>query len=301
MKKALIAILVLMVCLFVYYTWSVAEQYNSGNATITDDVESIRISWTSGRVTFACHDGDTVIIEETADREIGGNDRMRWKMDGKTLVIEHDTPGFFDFLNFGKPAKTLTVTLPKGLRLKKAEIAATSADIDVPELTAEEIVIGSTSGDVNAALTASTVYGESTSGDVTLKLNGKTEKVKMGSTSGRLSLTVEQAGEVDLGTTSGGMTLEAENVGSVKIGSTSGDVSVRVKTFEKMEIGATSGSVNAELSAEPGFTAEVGTTSGDFSCSMPLTKNGNSWSCGDGSAKLKIGTTSGDVKLTEHK
>jgi len=167
--------LVLTVCLAGYYTWSVADGYTSGGATVTDAVETIDIRWTSGSVTVGYHDADTVILEEEAVRPIEGNDRLRWKLDGKTLVVEYNTPGFLDFLNFTKPSKALTVTLPKGIALKKADIIATSADIVVPELTAEEITIGSTSGDVKAEVTAPVVYGESTSGDVILKVNGKAD------------------------------------------------------------------------------------------------------------------------------
>ena len=129
MKKALILILVVMVCLVAYYTWSFADGgYTSGGATITDAVENIEINWTSGSVTVAYHDADTVILEETGDRPIEGDDRLRWKLDGKTLVVEYNTPGFFDFLSFTKPSKALTVTLSKGVTLKKADIIATSAD-----------------------------------------------------------------------------------------------------------------------------------------------------------------------------
>ena len=301
MKKVLIAVLVLMVCLAGYYTWSVADGYTSGGATVTDAVESIDIRWTSGSVTVEYHDANTVVLEEKADRPIEGDDRLRWKLDGKTLVVEYNTPGFFDFLSFTKPSKALTVTLPKGIALKKADIIATSADVIVPELAAEEITLGSTSGDVKAEVTAPVVYGESTSGDVTLKVNGKAENVKAGSTSGRLDLTLEEAEKADLGTTSGGITLEAGTVNEVKLGSTSGDIRVRVKAFDTMKIGTTSGSVDAELAAEPGFTAEISTTSGDFSSDLALSKAGNTWSCGDGSAKLEIGTTSGNVKLAELK
>lgn len=299
MKKALILVLAAMICLVAYYTWSFADgDFTSGNATITDEVESIEIDWTSGSVTVAYHDENTVILEETSDRPINGDDRMRWKMDGKTLVVEYNTPALFRFFS---PSKALTVTLPKGRNLKKAEIIATSADIRVPELTAGEIALGSTSGEVNATVSAPFVYGESTSGDVTLKVTGRTDQVKMGSTSGRLNLTLEEAEKAELGTTSGGIILEAGNVKQADLGSTSGDIHVKAGAFEQMKINATSGSVNAELSANPGFTAKVSQTSGDFDSTLALAKNGDTWSCGDGSAKLEIGTTSGDVRLTELK
>ena len=299
MKKALILVLAVMICLVAYYTWSFADgDFTSGNATITDEVESIDINWTSGSVTVTYHDADTVILEETSDRPINGDDRMRWKIDGKTLVVEYNTPVF---LRFSSPTKALTVTLPRGKSLKKADIIATSADIHVPELAAEEIALGSTSGDVEAAVTAPVVYGESTSGNVTLKVTGRTDVVKMGSTSGHLNLSLEEAEKAELGTTSGGIRMEAGSVKQADIGSTSGGISVKVNAFEQMKINATSGSVDAELSADPGFTAKVSQTSGAFDSALALTTNGDVWSSGDGNGKLEIGTTSGDVRLTELK
>ena len=242
MKKVLIAVLVLMICLAGYYTWSAADDYTSGGATVTDTVEELEISWTSGSVAVAYHDEDTVVLEETADRAINGNDRMRWKIDGKTLIVEYNTPGFLDFLNFSNPSKALTVTLPKGIRLKKADITVTSADITVPELAADEITLGSTSGSIRAEVTAPVVYADSTSGDVTLKVNGKADNVKMGATSGSLSLVLDEAEKADLGTTSGQVSLEAGNVKEAKLGTTSGGIRVKVKAFGEMKIGATSGS-----------------------------------------------------------
>ena len=299
MKKVLILVLAVVICLVAYYTWSFADGgFTSGNATITDEVENIDINWTSGSVTVAYHDADTVILEETSDRPIDGDDRMRWKIEGTTLVVEYNTPALFRFFS---PTKALTVTLPRGKSLKKAGIIATSADIHVPELSAEEIALGSTSGDVEAAVTAPVVYGESTSGDVTLKVTGRTDRVKMGSTSGRLNLTLEEAEKAELGTTSGGIRLEAGKVKQADLGSTSGGISVKANAFEQMKISSTSGSVDAELSADPGFTAKISQTSGDFDSALALAKNGDIWFCGDGSGKLEIGTTSGDIRLTELK
>ena len=38
-------------------------------------------------------------------------------------------------------------------------------------------------------------------------------------------------------------------------------------------------------------------TSGTFTSELPLSKNGNTYVCGDGSASCRIGTTSGDITL----
>ena len=85
--------------------------------------------------------------------------------------------------------------------------------------------------------------------------------------------------------------------GSVKAGSTSGRVDVELQKFSELNIGATSGDVTVYLPTEPGFSAKVSTTSGKLSYDLALTKNGDRYVCGDGSAKVEIGTTSGDVRI----
>ena len=197
------------------------------------------------------------------------------------------------------------------------KIDATSADISVPEMTAEEIRFDSTSGDVNAAVTTPDVSADSTSGDVTLKVNGRADRVKAESTSGKLSVTLEETDRAEMGTTSGGIRLALSGKAeSVKLHSTSGNIDAGIAAADKTEISSTSGSVSAELAAfgtlkidstsgvvtarlpgEPGFTCSVDTASGSFSSDLALTKDGNSYTCGDGSANAAIDTTSGDIRI----
>ena len=313
-QRLLAAVLILAACLIVYHDFAFAEgKYNSGEARITDAVESIDIRWVAGSVNVELHDADTVLLQETADREIKKEDQMRWRLEGKTLVVEFSK---FRLFNFFTPKKALTVTLPRNLHLKNAKISATSADITVPEMTAEELRLESTSGDIRVSAAAEKVFCEATSGDMTLKINGKAKNVKtgstsgnqtlilnetetaeMGSTSGKLTLAVEKAEKVRMGATSGTILLDAGQVGTADLGSTSGNIGVKAKAFEKISVGATSGDVTAELSAEPGFTARVDHTSGSFNNAIALSKHGNEWSCGNGSGQLKISTTSGDIQL----
>ena len=71
----------------------------------------------------------------------------------------------------------------------------------------------------------------------------------------------------------------------------------KTAAFRDLKIGSTSGTVTVKLPAEPGFTCRAGTTSGSFSSDIALTKNGSEYTCGDGSAKCTIDTTSGDIRI----
>ena len=59
----------------------------------------------------------------------------------------------------------------------------------------------------------------------------------------------------------------------------------------------------AALPETPGFTASLGTTSGSLEYTLPLSRSGDQYVCGDGSAQVEIHTTSGNIRVrpTEQK
>ena len=83
------------------------------------------------------------------------------------------------------------------------------------------------------------------------------------------------------------------------IGSTSGTVGVKIARIDTLKIGTTSGSVKAWQPAEPGFTAKLNTVSGHVEYDLPLAKQGDAYVCGDGSGRVSIGTTSGNITVAE--
>ena len=85
----------------------------------------------------------------------------------------------------------------------------------------------------------------------------------------------------------------------MKANSTSGNIYVMLGKMNSLDIDATSGNVTAALPAEPGFTAHVGTTSGAFNSDIALTRNGDDYVCGNGSVKVSIDTTSGNIRMEE--
>ena len=107
----------------------------------------------------------------------------------------------------------------------------------------------------------------------------------------------EKAGKIKAGTTSGTVEVQADQNDETKISCTSGTVRVTLKQLKELEIGTTSGNVQAYLPEEPGFKAKVGTTSGDFTTSIAMSRDGKEYTCGDGSGRVTISTTSGDVRI----
>ena len=270
-----------------------AEKYTAGGTEITGEVKNLYVNWTSGKVAVAYHAGNTVKLEEKADRALSEDEQLRWWLDGDTLRVQFSKPG----IRLNMPGKALTVTLPEGIALDSAELFATSGDLEIPTVKAKTLKLVSTSGDISAAAEAETADAGSTSGDIKLRMAGRTESVSAGSTSGSISVEAEKAGNIRAGSTSGGISIAAEEAGTVTAGSTSGGIYVSLRKTEKAEISSTSGSVTAALPEEPGFTAKVHTVSGSVSCDLEARRDGDRYIRGDGSVSVSIGTTSGNVRI----
>ena len=293
------------------------NKYTVGGGTVSGTVENLIVDWTSGQVNIEYHKGGDFIISETANRDLSEDDRLRWWLDGTTLRIRYAKSGLR--INFNLDKK-LTVSLPEGTVLKAADIGTTSADILVPGLAADEIRLGSTSGSISAVtvtekLTASSTSGGitveqktdvgavdlgSTSGSISCVLGGNASSVTASSTSGSISLAVAGSVEtVDIGSTSGCIYPDLASVGKAEFGSTSGCVSGSVSAFRDLKVGTTSGTVSLKLPTDPGFTCRVDTASGSFSSGLALTRSGNTYTCGDGTARCSINTSSGNILIEE--
>ena len=318
----IVCLLVVGACAWYMFGWSSgmtyanADKYTAGNATVTGSVNNLFIDWTEGSVKIEYHKGSGVIVSETASRALSEEEQLRWWLDGDTLRIRYARP---NFRVTSRLNKALTVSLPEGTVLKAADIGATSADITVPDLTADEIRLDSTSGDITAGTSAKKLTVASTSGDIRITQYadavdvsltstsggigctlGSAKSVRADSTSGAISLNLSKgADKVRLGSTSGNIYADFAFAGKAEISSTSGSVHAKVASFDELKIGSTSGSVTAQLPEKPGFTCSADTTSGSFDSALPLAKDGKKYVCGDGSAKCVIDTTSGDIRIEE--
>ena len=270
-----------------------AELYTSGDAEITGEIRNLDISWTAGKVTVVYGQSGKASVAEEAKRALSDGEKLQWRLDGNTLRVQFAKPG----IRWNMPEKELTVTLPRGAVLERAEIHTTSGEIEIPEMAADVLILDSTSGDIRAAAEVKNAEINATSGDQEIRLAGEAEIVRLNSTSGNIAAAVEKALVFEAASTSGGIRIEAAECREAKANSTSGDISVSLGKLEKLRIDATSGSVTAALPEAPGFTAEVHTTSGDFSSGIALARDGDRYTCGDGIAGVAIGTTSGNVRL----
>ena len=270
-----------------------ADQYTAGDTELSEEISNLDVSWTSGRVTVAYHPEKTVTLRESAKRPLSEDEKVQWWVDGDTLRIQFSKPG----IRMNMPEKELTITLPEGIFLQRTSIVTTSGEIEIPQLKTDALNLASTSGDIRAAAEVFKAELNSTSGDSQIRLTGRTEDLRINSTSGNLSAEAENAGIIDAGSTSGSIRISVSEAENVKAGSTSGSIETVLGKIGILNLAATSGNVTAALPAEPGFTAHIETTSGDVGFDHALTRNGKEYVCGDGSATVSISTTSGNVRL----
>ena len=315
------------------YSYVNAEKYTGGGAEIREAVRNLEIHWIDGAVRVEYHDADTVLLRETSEKTISEDMRLRWWLDGDTLKVQYAKPGLRLFTDLDK---VLTVTLPEGAALGRVSAEATSGDLDIPNIKADEVKLGTTSGEIRAGAEAGSLHADTTSGNQDLRTTGTVNEIRMESTSGSVALEAENIGKMEAKSTSGGVSVtvsgkadtmrvkstsgriaaevneameltaestsgdadvRAANAGEIRITSTSGKVRVGAGKMQKLSVATTSGDVTAALAQDPGFTAKVRTSSGDVSNTVALTASGDEYSCGDGSGKAEISTTSGNIRI----
>lgn len=276
------------------FSYANAEKYTAGDTELSGNIKKLEINWTSGKVNIAYHAEDTVTVKETADKSLEDKQKLRWWLDGDTLRIQYAKSS----INIGwNLKKELTVTLPEGMKLEEAKIALTSGALAAPDLKAEKVELGITSGSIDASAEAKTAAVNATSGKVMFRLKGDADRLTVHSTSGQLNLEAEKVKEVQAGSTSGKMELRVEEAGTVSAESTSASILADVKKADKLRISTTSGPVTAAVSPEPGFTANINTVSGNVNTDVAMTRNGNRYTCGDGSMEIDVNTVSGGIRI----
>ena len=228
-----------------------ADKYTVGDADISSAVENLEIDWISGKVNIQYHAGSGISLSETANRNISEDEKFRWRLDGITLRIQFAAPKLFSFNNL---QKTLTV---------------------------RSAILGSTSGNITlSAVSAENIDMKSTSGNLSLTLSGDVKKLHLDSTSGAILADLASADKAEFD-------------------STSGNMNVTLQSFSDLDLDATSGDITLKLPKAPGFTLDLDSRPSHLNSALALEKNGSKYTYGDGSARLRIETTSGNIRIEE--
>jgi hypothetical protein len=202
-----------------------------------------------------------------------------WGSDGEARLVVH------------VPRKSaVTVTLVSA----DCEVSGVAGDLKL------QSVSGDLQGDAGGDVRASTVSGG-------VRLTARAAKaIEVKTISGDIQLS-GGGGEVDIVTVSGNATLELAQVTRSRFKSISGDVTaaLALATDGQIESESVSGNVNLKFAGEPSAEFDVQSLSGDIkNCFGPKPVESHygpgsrlEFKNGDGHARVRINTKSGDVRL----
>lgn len=232
------------------------------------EVRSLSIAWAAGAATIRtgtdAETGGLILVREEASGSAKGLAPMQVELQSETLSIDYSRPYsiLFGCVPFNR--KRLEVVLPESAAqsLKRVDLNIASGSYELSGFNCEELDLSMASGTVSAnAVNTNNFVLDMASGNASFK--GSYGKV------------------LDISMTSGELSVE----------STANELPATT------EVNLMSGHLSLRLPKEPGFTATVDKTSGNFTCSYESRQQENRYIYGNGSCVIDIAMTSGSVEL----
>jgi lia operon protein LiaG len=197
---------------------------------------------------------------------------------------------------------TLTVSLPVDFHSSLALQTVSGSPDTVMPLTLSEFKFDSVSGDLDITdVTAGRVDLGTTSGRVSIDVTG-CDDFTFHSISGDLIADTDAA-RAEAATTSGRIRITGLT-GSLTAQSISGDINAAFDTLGDVQANDTSGSVTLQVPAGSTFSLDFSTVSGDFRSDFPITLTESSrmhikGSAGEGGPSVDVQTVSGNLRITD--
>ena len=284
LERVLTFAAVVAICIFIAgcsfasltnYVYDNGDQYTAGDRDISDAVTTIDIDYLSGDVTVVEADTDHISIRETSKKQLDDQRKVHSWVDGSTLYIRYCASA--KRLDLYDLDKKLTIEIPRDM-----ELANFRADIS--------------SGNVDAACTAKDIKVEASSGNIRMEQHGNSETIRLEASSGNVELIAENADKADLKASSGNITARADSIISFKSESSSGSGDFTfLKLPELSNIEASSGDITIYIPKDADLSAQISTSSGDLYSEIEFSKNDENYICGNGTNRMKIETSSGNV------
>ena len=189
----------------------------------------------------------------------------------------------------------LELTIPSDV--KEIIINSRSGDVDINDLSLENIEIVSNSGDYYLAnVEAINISLKSKSGDIELN-NVKAHKVNASSISGDINITGDSL-DIVATSTSGDIDADLLDITSLVAKSVSGDIDIDIKgSYRKVEGYTVSGDVDMQVNYAD-MTLYANTISGDIDIYPDYNSLGKSqYIIGEGRAQVSLETKSGDISI----
>jgi len=254
----------------------------TSNASIpAEGIRCIKVNWLSGHVDIARYDGDEIIFNESANRELHQDEMMRYKVSGNELKIafSEDDKKLMKGL-FNNLQKTLTLCIPKDLQV--LDVDTISAGIAVDTVTTEILKLKTISGSVSALnLTVS-------------------EEIKTNTVSGSIYIdNITTFREIDCNSVSGSIKLNGiKAFHNVKCNTVSGSINVQcMECPQNSKCNTVSGRIEISLPENNGFHATYTSVSGKMNCAFPCIIENKGYIYKEGGSELKFSTVSGGISI----
>lgn len=235
-----------------------------------DDITSLSVNWTAGRVTVRPHNGTDIQISEFSQRELRDGERMSLSVSGGTITVNFTEARVLRNM----PGKHLEVFIPHTLaaNLDDVNITTVSGRIELSEITAQTILARSTSGRVEARDTHA-------------------NELEARSVSGRVEVSDSSADILNINSTSGRLYMSGE-FGNVTARSVSGRIGfISAVIPSSLNASTTSGRISVTVPAGEPISIQQRTTSGRFTSEIPIITGGGA------DAQFNLSSTSGRIEI----
>ena len=256
-----------------------------------DNIDSLEIDWTSGRVYVGTHHGNEILITEFAQRGLRDGEELSLGVNDGTLSIQFTARRGVRLGN--TQSKQLEVLIPNAISQEFAslQIQTVSGRVEVSNIQADNFTVSTTSGRIELrSITADTLSARTTSGRIALYTTDA-ETIHLQTVSGRIEVTGTEAQSLRTQTTSGRHELSG-SFEDVNARSTSGRIEITSRIVpESLVAHATSGRLAITVPGGDAISVQHSTGSGRFSSAIPIITHGGA------DAQFRLSTSSGRITI----
>lgn len=267
------------------------------NQSIAGPIEEVIIDGLHADVTIMASDDDQVHVDYEIAKSVLGklSTEVNSRQEGKTLYVTVSATNRL-FRPSLDPVD-LTIQCPKFLKHLSCKTA--SGDIQLDELSFEELELHSLSGDINVGeVKATSIKVTCVSGDISLSdIQGD---LQLNSVSGDVDVEDHDGSALTVETVSGDIDYEG-SAQAIRSNTTSGDASFKAEKIQTLSANTVSGDTELQLDIEhKGLTVSFISHSGELQigdAEYDTPRHNQTITIGDGSVKVNLKSISGDFTI----